>query len=197
MEQYLMWLKNNPAGVTTLSAALISAAVAIIVLVISQWVSARRNRKEFLTKKLEELYLLINQIGEHNVERFELLVKLANKKSKFDNTNAAESIKAYGLDVNKKIVMLIRLYFPNLSQSHQRIFKANREINKIIFNLSSGGETNDTEVNNAITEFTSQLGAFEEEIIQNINILIKSNVFSRHYKKITQPDQSSRSLRSG
>ena len=185
MNQYLTWLKNNPTGVTTLSTALLSAAVAVMVLVVSQWALSRRNRKEFLTNKLEELYLLINQVGEHNVERFELLVKLASGECNFENTTRAEAMKTYGLDIHKKIVMLIRLYFPKLSKSHQELFIANQKINTIIYKLAKGGETNDSECNNAMSKFAARLNSFEEEIIQNMNILLESHVLPQKYNRHT------------
>lgn len=190
MNRYLTWLKNNPSGVTSISTALISASVAILILVLSQWILARRNRREFLTKKIEELYLLLNQLGEQNVVRFELILNLANKNFKTKLSDTEPTTKSYALDINKKIVMLIRLYFSKLSTTHQSLFKANREINRILHKLRSGEDTNDTEVQDAFLEFTVQLRNLEEEIIQNLNTLTKNNVIPRYYKRITQQGTS-------
>jgi hypothetical protein len=184
MEQYFALFKGNSSAVMSLSTALISAAVAIVILVLSQWALSRRSRKELLTSKLEELYLLINQVGERNVERFELFVKLANKEIKFNDINVNETIKIYGLDINKKIVMLIRLYFPQLSATHQKFFDANRKINKLIYDLSHDKETNDNEVNTIFFEYLDLLKIFEEEIIQNKDVLVKAYLFPRIYKKL-------------
>ncbi len=69
METIFEWLKNNSSSATSITTAIISASVAIVVLVAGQWLLSRRSRKEFLTSKLEELYILLNDIGECNVER--------------------------------------------------------------------------------------------------------------------------------
>jgi hypothetical protein len=183
MDQFINTLKDLPTAVTSLSTAFISAAVALIVVVLSQWALSRRNRKDFLTNKLEELYLLVNEIGEHNVERFELLVKLSNGKRKFDDTNSEETVRIYGLDINKKIVMLIRLYFPKLALTHQKTFQANRNINQLIFNLNNGDKTDSAEIDNVLSEFINLLKQFEDEIIQNKDILIKSSILPQIYKK--------------
>ncbi|MCX5869558.1 MAG: hypothetical protein NTY00_02765 [Deltaproteobacteria bacterium] len=184
MNQYLSWLKNNPSGVTTLSTALISATVAIILLVLSQWVLSRRNRTEFLTKKLEELYLMIYQISEHNWERFELLVKLARGETKYDESNAKETRRIYNLFSNKKIVMLIRLYFPKLASTHQAFSQVNSRIDNIIFDLNNSDKPMDSNVEVVLFEFEERLRSLEEEIIQNKDILVESNLLPRIYKSL-------------
>jgi len=178
MNLYISWLKNNPSGVTTLSTALISASVAIMLLVLSQWVLSRRNRKEFLTNKLEELYLLINQLGEHNWERYELLVKLAVGETKYDESNAKETRRISGLFSNRKIVMLIRLYFPKLTSTHQAFSQVNSSIDFYLYN----GMDSNVEV--VLFEFEERLRSLEEEIIQNKDILVKSNLLPRIYKSL-------------
>jgi len=77
---------NNPSNLASIASAVISACVAIIVVVVlSHWTNIRRWNQEHLTKKLEELYLLLNKATEENVERISAI------KSKYISEKVVET----------------------------------------------------------------------------------------------------------
>jgi hypothetical protein len=91
-----------------------------------------------LAPKLEELYLLLNEASEQNARQSKLLylsVKLDDeaKQKLFE----MDELDLYGLSRAKKIIMYIRLYFPNLAQIHQLLFAAEREFNMLKFDIYS------------------------------------------------------------
>jgi len=112
-----------------------------------------------------------------------LIVKVANNELKFDDTDPETTIRAYGLDINKKIVMLIRLYFPKVSTTHQKFFAANREINKLLFALNNGETVEENIIQTTYETYLHLLRVLEEEVIHNKNVLIKANLLPRIYKK--------------
>ena len=64
MTDFFKWLQLAPPNAIPLISALVAAAVAISVAVLTQWILERRGRTDFLTRKLEEVYLLIVQLQE-------------------------------------------------------------------------------------------------------------------------------------
>lgn len=48
-----------------------------------------------------------------------------------------DDLEVYGHRTAKKIIMYIRLYFPDLSEIHQKLFAAQRELNQNIYRLCS------------------------------------------------------------
>jgi len=79
--------------IPALISAFISAAVAFIVLAASQWVIHRRERSRLLLGKLEEMYLLLLEIGTRNMERFEPAMVVAFQKERFPQNGHCRSSK--------------------------------------------------------------------------------------------------------
>jgi hypothetical protein len=126
------WLAAAPQGAVAILTAFLAAFVAIVVAVLTQWILGRRTRTELLTKKLEELYLALNEVSAHNVKRLEEALPLANATPFSKPKITGGSVERQGLDLHKKIVMLVRLYFPHLSNAHQEVFRRNSAVNVLI-----------------------------------------------------------------
>lgn len=109
MSKLIDWIIQNPPATITLSAALISAAVALIVTAISQWALSRRAKRELLTKKLEELYLVLNDAASDCVNRYRE-VRRCFYEPEYMATDGFYNQQIYNLDVQKKLVMYVKLY---------------------------------------------------------------------------------------
>jgi hypothetical protein len=187
MTKLLNWISNNPSGFVSLISAVIAASVSLMVFTIGQFLARRRERTQFLTPKLEELYLLLNKVSEDNVKFFGLAyLSLQGDARAREELASKEDIELYGHTTAKKIVMYIRLYFPKLSRIHQLLFAAQRDLNQLMFQL----HTSTPPDSEAIVEASERVGHFvrlmEEEIIANRDQLLRDYFFQKPYKKTTQ-----------
>ncbi len=78
--------------------------------------------------------------------------------------------------------MLVRLYFPKLSVSHQDVFRKNSEVNQLIHRLESGMPVSEERLVALSGAYGDALAAMEQEIIANKSILVKEYVFPRKYR---------------
>ena len=157
----------------------------------TQWILGRRARTELLTKKLEELYLTLNEVSAHNVKRVEEALPLTSA-TPFNKPNiTGGSVERQGLDLPKKIVMLVRLYFPKLSAAHQVVFRCNNDVNMLIYEAETGPPLTEERFVQMVGSYRDAVVAMEEELIRNRRILVKDYLFPVPYKheviKSTQP----------
>ena len=71
MSSFLAWLGAAPSGAVAVVTSALAAVVALLVVVLTQWILGRRARTELLTEKLEDLYLALNELSSHSVRRVE------------------------------------------------------------------------------------------------------------------------------
>lgn len=181
MDHAIAWLQSAPPGAIALLTAIVGALVAIFVVVLTQWMLGRRARTELLTSKLEELYLLLNQASSENVGRYEkLVVHLYRAPSETKPLPLDRS--TYSLDLHKKIVMYVQLYFPRLRPAHIRMFRSNSAITDILYRASAGEKPQQAEIHIAFGSYGDCLRNMEDEIIQNQAILVKDAVLPRRYR---------------
>jgi hypothetical protein len=174
-----MILQTPP--VIALSTALISAAVALIVAVVSQWALSRRARRELLTKKLEELYLVLNDAASDCGNRYAEVHKCFREPEHM----ASESFyshQAYSRDLQAKMVMYVKLYFPRLSQTYYDIFVAHGRLSELIQNLMSDTPPKIEEFGEAVTNYAKCLGVMEDEIVSNKPLLVGSPRLFHRYR---------------
>lgn len=181
MPNLLTWLQSAPSGAITLLTAIIGALVALIVVVLTQWILGRRARTELLTSKLEELYLLLNQASSENVDRYEMLV-VHLYRAPDEAKPLVLDRSTYSLDLHKKIIMYVQLYFPGLKPAHVRMFQSNRAITDILYRAGGGERPTESEIHAAFGSYGDCLRNMEDEIIQNRAILVKDAVLPRRYK---------------
>ena len=126
--------------------ALISAAVAILILAISQWVIFWRERSRLLLGKLEDLYILLLDLGQRNLTRFEKLTHLlASEPIKQSNLSFAQVAalainqtdlsldQMFAGDFLERVSLLVDFYFPQLRPELDEMFEANRQCVGVLY----------------------------------------------------------------
>jgi hypothetical protein len=185
----LNWISNNPSAFASLVSAVIAASVALAVFSLSQFITKKRERTQFLTPKLEELYLLLNQVSEDNARFFKLIYQcLIGETNAKQEIEAIDDLEIYGHRTAKRIIMYIRLYFPRLSKIHQKLFAAQRELNQYIFQVHTDKPPDLSDVVQASGKVGHFIRLMEEEIIRNRDYLLCDYYFFKNYK-ITTKDE--------
>lgn len=194
MNVLLSWLAAAPQGAIAIVTAVLAAVIALLVALLTQWILGRRARTELLTKKLEELYLALNDVSAHNVKRVEEALPLTSASPFSKPKISGGSVERQGLDLHKKIVMLVRLYFPQLSAAHQEVFRFNSGVNMLIYEAETGPPLSEDEFITLCGAYRDAVVAMEEEIIKNRRVLVKDFLLPRRYRseeiKPTQPRSS-------
>ena len=178
----LNWLGNAPSGAVAILTATLAALVAVIVALLTQWILGRRARTDLLTRKLEELYLALNEVSAHNVKRAEEVLPYAASGMRHPQKPAGSSVERQALDLHKRIVMLVRLYFPKLSSTHQRVFRRNSRVHDLIHRIESGLPSSEEELVQLSGSYGEALAAMEQEIITNRSLLTIDGLVPRRYR---------------
>lgn len=184
MTALLDWLSSAPQGAIAVITGLLAAVVAVIVAALTQWILGRRARTELLTKKLEELYLSLNEVSAHSVRRFEQCPRNSSSAYSQNSMTNEKSVEKQALDLHKKIVMLVRLYFPGLSKSHQEVFQRNSKVNALIFQAEQGTGVAEFLLVKHFGALRDSLVAMEEEIILNRRLLVADHRLPVRYKRV-------------
>lgn len=196
MSALVSWLADAPQGAIAILTAVLAAVVALLVAVLTQWTLGRRARTELLTKKLEELYLALNDVSAHNLQRVEEALPLVSATPFTKPAIAGGSVERQGLDLHKKIVMLVRLYFPRLSAAHQEVFRCNSSVNWLIYEAEHGPPLSEDQLLSRSGAYRDAVVAMEEEIIQNRRVLVKDYLLPMRYRRVpvvqTQPPDAER-----
>jgi hypothetical protein len=164
VSELLRWITNNPGAFASLISAVIAASVALVVFALTQFISQKRERAQFLTPKLETLYSLVNEVAAWNAS----VCKLAYYAVDGDDESRKRLVEMDDLDLYghrhaKSIIMYIRLYFPQLSTIHQMLFTAQRELNNLLYRLHSETPPKLEELMEAGGEVAHFLGLTERE----------------------------------
>jgi len=191
MSDFVTWLAAAPQGAIAILTTVLAAAVAVLVAALTQWILGRRARTELLTKKLEELYLTLNEISAHNLKRVEEALPLAAATPFNKPLISGGSVERQGLDLHKKVVMLVRLYFPALSTTHQNVFRRNSAVNDLIYQAEAGPRLSEEHLLQLSGSYRDAFVAMEEEIIQNRSILVNDHLLPGRYRKVPVTPSSS------
>ncbi len=183
MNELISWLAAAPQGAIAILTAVQAAVVALLIAVLTQWILGRRARTDLLTKKLEELYLALNEVSAHSVKRVEEALPLTSAKPFTKPTITGGSVERQGLDLHKKIVMLVRLYFPPLSAAHQEVFRCNSSVNALIYEAESGPPLVEDHLFALCGAYRDAVVAMEEELIQNRKVLVKDYLLLARYRR--------------
>ena len=180
------WMTQNPPAVTALTVAFISASVALLVAVITQLALSRRAKRELLTKKLEEFYLLLNEVSSDSLSRY-----MEIRKSYFEPelTKSEDFYLHYvkGLDLQKKVVMYIRLYFPQLSQAYEALTIVQARLHELEKKRLTDSPPKVEEFIEVFPQYIDCLGGIEKMIVSNKALLIGS---FRCLRKHTPPSNN-------
>jgi hypothetical protein len=143
----------------------------------------RRARTDLLTKKLEELYLALNDASAHNLQRHNAAKHLA-EINPFTRTKVSSTpVDDLGLDLHKRIVMYVRLYFPKLAAAHQAVFIANRDVNRLIYSAETGPPLPESALKSLSASYGDSLRKMETEIITNRAVLVREGMLPRRYTR--------------
>lgn len=185
MSALVAWFSSAPQGAIAILTAVMAAVIAVLVATLTQWILGRRARTELLTKKLEELYLALNEISAHNVKRIEEALPLASATPFTKPKITGGSVERHGLDLHKKIIMLVRLYFPKLSEIHQTVFSRNHKVNTLIYAAETGPPLSKEQLLVLSGAYRDAFGAMEDELIRNRRVLVKDYLLPVRYKRAT------------
>lgn len=189
MTEFLQWTTDNPSALASLISAIIAASVALLLFTLGQFLTRKQQRVQFLTPKLEELYLLLNEISEHNVKFFRLsYLCLEGDTEARRQLNEEDDLEIYGHRTAKRIIMYIRLYFPKLASIHQRLFAAQRELNGLMFLMPTANPPEISDVMAASGMIGHFIRLMEQEIIRNRDHLLSDHIFPKRYLRTT-PEQ--------
>ncbi|MBK6744072.1 MAG: hypothetical protein IPG66_14320 [Hydrogenophilales bacterium] len=183
MNALISWLAAAPQGAIAILTAALAAVVALLVAVLTQWILSRRSRTELLTKKLEELYLVLNEVSAHSVKRFEEALPLVSATPFTKPSITGGSVERHGLDLHKKIVMYVRLYFPKLFAAHQEVFRCNSSLNMLIYEAETGPPLSEERLVSLSGAYRDAVAAMEEELIRNRSILVKDYLLPVRYRR--------------
>jgi len=187
MNEFVALLHAYPGVVASLASAVIAGSVAVIVFAFTQFLTVKRARAELLVPKLEELYLLVNEAAAANVTICAVALRvLDGDDAARKKILALDDLDLYGHRLAKKIIMYIRLYFPQLSRIHQLMFAAQGKQNELLFALHTTHPPKLAEMVEAGGMVAHFLRLFEAEIVNNRDSLIGDRIFHRRYKPTSQ-----------
>ena len=187
METIVHWAVANPSSAASIASAGIAASVALVVFTVTQLIARKRDATQLLLPKLEQVYLLLNELSEHNARMFKLYHLAIDGDTEAQKTlNVMDDLTHYGLDRSKKIVMYIRLYFPALSRIHQMLFAAEHELNMLRYEVRSPDPPEAEDLLMASGNVGHFLRLMELEIINNRDALLKANLLPRRYRSVNQ-----------
>lgn len=187
MAPFLDTIASTPPVVATLASALISASVAIVVLAASQYLARKSANMQFYAPKLQEVYLLLNDLAEHNSRLFkEFALALNGDAEARGRINALDEIDLYGHGRAKKMIMLVRLYFPRLARIHMALFTAERALNEVRFQAGTARPPDKQKLVEASGEVAKFVMLMEQEMVRNRDLLLGQQLLVRRYRETTQ-----------
>jgi hypothetical protein len=187
--EYLKAIAEDSGATSSLISAIIAAAVAIIVVAVNATIARRQQRVQFLQPKLEELYLLLNEVAERNTRLFKLLAAVVEgdigaKK----HLEELDDLEVYGHLTAKKIIMLVRLYFPKLTRIHQLLFSAERKLSQKVWSLSMSEPIEMEELLEVSGRVGHMLRLMEQEMVENQRFLLKATTVPRFYRQASEDE---------
>lgn len=130
-------LLHEPKVLIGVVATLVSALVALTVVLYTQRATDKRSKREYLTQKLEELYLELSSSPDDILEQWNHMWDILEKKVEPMESPLMKN-DLYGHDRAKKIAMYIRLYFPALQELHKAQFALQSKFNNAVHAVLSG-----------------------------------------------------------
>jgi hypothetical protein len=176
MAALVNWLAAAPQGAVAILTAVLAAVVAMLVTVITQSILGRRARTELLTKKLEELYLALNEVSAHGVKRTYEALPLVSATPFTKPKIAGGPVERQGHDLHRKVFMLVGLYFPRLSTAHEAVALCNRQVNMLIDEAEAGPPLSEEQLLQLSRAYRDSVVAMEEELVLNRRILVKDHL---------------------
>ena len=161
---------------------ILSATVALTVVLINQYFLQRRSKIEFLREKLEEFYLVLIDIDELSSQRYSDFLE-ANKGAEEVDWNVSQN----SIDLlYKKVHMYSFLYFRQVIPAYEFTFHHKTSLNEITYrfiNLEAGRKPQFEQVCKRFADSHFALQGLTSLLAKNQDALAKS-------KKISIPKES-------
>lgn len=121
---------STPSEQAKLFSIVVSALLAVGLLLLNQWFNSRKSKKELLIKKIEELLTTIYAYERLSLDILSCLFNSSGIVNQVTLDKMAESA-----EISDKLEMLCSLYFPSVSfdasKGQSIILKAHKDVEKI------------------------------------------------------------------
>lgn len=185
MRELLEWLRRAPPSAIPIVTAVVAAIVALVVAVLTQWILGRRARTELLTKKLEELYLLLlHWMDDTAATKIQVDELVMNQPLSAEQRSRVLELYAQPR-ADRRISMYIDLYFPRLKRFGGKVFEANRDFSKVIRLMGQGEMTTALAIERPWVRLSHTLSNLRREIVANGAYLIRRGLLRLRYKEVT------------
>lgn len=189
MTGVLSWLKDNPSVLASVASAVIAASVALIVFAVTQFLTAKRNRAGLFVPKLEELYLVLNEVTADNATVCALAFRaIDGDEEARGKLRGMNELDLYGHRTAKRMIMYIRLYFPKLGPIYQLLFAAQRDVDVLLFDVSSGRLPLMADMLEAAGKVSHFVRLMEREIVNNRDSLVGDRLWPPRYRQSTREE---------
>jgi hypothetical protein len=189
MTEALKWLQSAPASAISGISAVLAAFVALTVLILTQWILGRRARSDLLTRKLEDLYLLILQWrDEIDTSKFAADDFLGDQTAIDEAARKEFAGKVHRPRLDRRVSMYVHFYFPQLLHFEQQVGALNRDNAKLLRRMGEGEKVTRIELQRAWLKLHLQLGYLQQEILDNRTFFIRNTLIKPPYKRIERPD---------
>ena len=179
---------QDPKVLIGIVATLVSALVALTVVLLTQRATDKRSKREFLTQKLEELYLELSSSPDDVMQQWNHMWDILEGKVKaMESPLMTDDL--YGHDRAKKIAMYIRLYFPELQNLHTEQFSIQSQFSTAVHAVLSGEEVEMQDVKQIMFANGDAHQNIEKAIIEHKEKLVNGAVIKAlKTNKKRQPD---------
>lgn len=184
MHELITWLREAPQSAISALSALLAAAVAFTVVIVTQSILGRRARYEFRMKKLEELYLTILE-WQHDVD---LSKRQADKILKRQLPLDDEAFREYSATIckprlDRRVNMYILLYFPALKEVQAQLHENVRNHSRLLRLLDEGEDLKSSELQKAWLRIQISLITLRKQIEDNRTYFVGDNFLRPRYKQ--------------
>ena len=162
------------SAIPALLGAIVGFFGAMLATAITQTSITRREKTGLLLRKLEELYLAVNQAGDENHQRYLLLKKFSVATDDNEKSQLIEQMETQGhfLPLQKKISMYVYLYFCELIEPYGKVMAEAKKAAVTTVMPSIDPTAAPKEFDEALNNYGGALATFSDEIISRRKELV-------------------------
>lgn len=162
------------SAIPTLLGAILGFAGAMVATAVTQTSITRREKAGLLLRKLEDLYLTVNQAGDENHQRYLLLKKLSAATDEKEKSQLIDEMEAQGhfIPLQKKISMYVDLYFYELSEPYKKVVTEAKKAAATTVMPSINPAIAPKEFDEALKNYGTALSDFTNEIVSKKKELV-------------------------
>ncbi len=183
MTELINWIKAAPPNAIPVVTALLAAIVALVVMILTQWVLGRRARTDLLTKKLEELYVLVLKWLDDAAATKTTVDRLLESQPLSQEARATILSHVNQPRADRRASMYINMYFQRLNRFDEDVFRANQHFTKVVRQFGEGEKTTNVDIQRAYLKLWLLLQPLRDEILKNHAYLTRSRLFRPSYKQ--------------